>query len=962
MIALPQSYDEAFCALLEKLRADYPAELFRLEGIHPDQLDINTVSRDFFKTSDRKGSATADHSIDPNANVSGRDVITFNYEVPKSLMKLNSLYNLWRTMKELYGQDEADHAIAQEIGGAIYINDVWDIGRPYCFNFSTYDIALEGLKMGGRLTIDPPKSLNAFLRQVEQFTVYAANSTLGATGLADLLIVVSRYVDDILSTGHDHHVNIGKDARVWTYVRESLTSLIYTLNWEFRGNQCVTEDTEVLTPSGFKTLDTLKEGDDIYTWKNGDMNINKVQRINSYPYEGLLHSYKGRDIEQVVTPNHRVLYKTGSNPYKLTPSEHIFNLKSPLTFPVAMNKTREKDYPISDAMLDLVTLILTDGSIEDRPGKSPRVSWSKAPTRWGEEHFKKVCEECDLHYTESVQKSEWGGRVNVKRFSVEESQRILAHVSTKRELPSWFFKLSRRQAERVINLWAKTDGYQQGSRIKLQADNSLIADHLQHLCFLAGKGSRITSRLIGSNKTPTLYVIPYSRTSKDANIKEAIHYKGRVWCPTTEDGIVVFRKNGKIFISGNSPFTNVSVYDRPFLEELAPAYRINGKAPDIATVEKVQDLFLEAMNQTLARTPVTFPVVTACLSCTGESGEGAEDGEDAPRRIRDEAFLKKIARHNLRFGFINLYCGASSTLSSCCRLRSSLTDLGYSNTFGAGGTKIGSLGVVTLNLPRLARLAEGDFSAFLALLRQSAGLAARINHAKRAFIRDRIRRGSLPLYALGFMDLSRQYSTCGFTGLYEALAALGLDMRTEEGLQAAEDALSVINETNARLSKALGTPHNMEQVPAESSAVKLAKKDALLGFNPGGIPLYSNQFLPLWEEGADLLDRIRAQGRLDGHCTGGAICHLNIAAPITDPAVMEALISHAASCGAVYFAVNYQINRCAQGHMSVGRAARCPLCGEAVEDTFTRVVGFLTNTKHWNRTRREHDWPERTFA
>lgn len=237
MIRLPQSYDEGFCSLLERLRSTYPAELFRLEGIHPDQLDINAVSRDYFKTSDRKGSATADHSIDPNANVSGRDVITFNYEVPKSLMKLNSLYNLWKTMKELYGRDDADQAIEYEINGTLYINDVWDIGRPYCFNYSTYDIALEGLKMGGRLNIDPPKSLNAFLRQVEQFTVYAANSTLGATGLADLLIVVSRYVDDILTTGYDHHVKIGKAPRVWTYVKESLTSLIYTLNWEFRGNQ-----------------------------------------------------------------------------------------------------------------------------------------------------------------------------------------------------------------------------------------------------------------------------------------------------------------------------------------------------------------------------------------------------------------------------------------------------------------------------------------------------------------------------------------------------------------------------------------------------------------------------------------------------------------------------------------------------------------------------------------------------
>ena len=111
------------------------------------------------------------------------------------------------------------------------------------------------------------------------------------------------------------------------------------------------------------------------------------------------------------------------------------------------------------------------------------------------------------------------------------------------------------------------------------------------------------------------------------------------------------------------------------------------------------------------------------------------------------------------------------------------------------------------------------------------------------------------------------------------------------------------------------------------------------------------------------LDRIRVQGRLDGHCTGGAICHLNIGSEITDAAVMKALIVHATESGVVYFAVNYQINRCADGHMTVGHnAAACPICKKPITDVYTRVVGFLTNTKHWNKTRREHDWPERKFA
>lgn len=655
-LLLPQTYDEAFVALIERLRMKYPAELFLLEGIHETQLDINHMSREYFSSANRKGAATADHSIDPNANVSGRDVITFNYEVPKPIMKLNSLFNLWNSVRKADSIEAADTVIEAELTGRIYINDSWDIGRPYCFNYSTLDIALGGLKMGGRLDIMPPKSLSTLLHQIEQFTVYAANSTLGATGLADMLLVISRYVDMILDGSkdsrayYDHHVCVGTNKKeAWVFIRESLIHLIYTLNWEFRGNQ--------------------------------------------------------------------------------------------------------------------------------------------------------------------------------------------------------------------------------------------------------------------------------------------------------------------------SPFTNVSLYDRPFLEKLLPAYVINGAAPKLETVQAVQEMFLDCFNEVLSRDPATFPVVTACFSLDHNKEKG--------KHIADPDFLRMVAKKNLKYGFINFYIGETSTLSSCCRLRSNINDLGYANSFGAGSTKIGSLGVCTLNLPALAREANADtadknrgaaLKSMCEILVQATSLVATINHAKREFIKDRIERDSLPLYSLGFMDLNHQYSTCGFTGLYEALNILGYDILEHEGLAAAKRILTTINAVNDLQTSLLGTPHNMEQVPGESSAVKLAKKDSILGLNPEGYPLYSNQFIPLWEEGVDLLDRIRIQGELDSFCTGGAICHLNVGERIEKAETMEALVLHAAACGVVYFAVNYAINKCANGHMTVGKDdTKCPMCGAEVTDTFTRVVGFLTNTKHWNSTRREHDWPMRKF-
>lgn len=665
-LKLIQSYDNEFCDLMKRLRGKYPSELFSIEGIGESQLDVHQASKAFFK-SNSQGS-TADYSVDPNANVSGRDVITYDYELPKPIMRLNSLYNLWSKLKEIHGKELADAVIEAEISGAIYINDSHNVGKPYCFNYSTHDIALHGIPQMGRLNITRPKSLSSFLHQVEQFTVIAANSTLGATGLADLLIVAAWYVDRIMETGMDHKTPVCsgtmkgtmvREEKIRCYVSELLVHLIYTLNFEFRGNQ--------------------------------------------------------------------------------------------------------------------------------------------------------------------------------------------------------------------------------------------------------------------------------------------------------------------------SPFTNVSVYDKFFLNQLIPSYEIEGKTPKIETVQMLQEIFLTEFNEELSRNPLTFPVITACFSVT-------EDGE---RKIQDKDFLEMISGQNLKYGFINIYCGVTSTLSSCCRLRSSASDLGYTNSFGSGSTKIGSLGVVTINLPRIAWLNcfddEGnhqtpDWEQFLEDVRAYTFIASAVNHAKRLFIKDRIDRGALPLYTHGFMDLSRQYSTCGFTGLYEAVQTMGYgivdpnEVEPDDGLNAAKEVLDTINEVNEYMSKQLGTPHNMEQVPAESSAVKLAKKDKVMGmacfddmvveYSP---ELYSNQFIPLWADGVDIFRRIEIQGELDKFCTGGAIAHLNIAQRISRVDTMMQLISYACSKGVIYFAVNYAINKCENNHMTVGNSEECPICHAPITDTYTRVVGFLTNTKHWNQTRREVDWPNRIF-
>jgi len=657
------SYDAEFTSLIKKLKKKYGEKLFEIEGIGKKQLDFNSNAKNFL-TND---TTTADVSVDANANVDTRDVVGYQFEMPKPIFRLNSLYLLWEQIKKTDGVIMADGIIEAQITGVIYINDFSDIGRPYCFNFSTYDIVCEGLPMIKKITSVAPKYLYSFKSQVEQFVVVASNSTLGATGLADLLICMSLYVQNIIASerlakdedGDDHtafydgKILVGSTHDdIWAYVKENIVSLIYTLNQPMRGNQ--------------------------------------------------------------------------------------------------------------------------------------------------------------------------------------------------------------------------------------------------------------------------------------------------------------------------SPFTNVSLYDREFLKSLCPGYMLNGVQADPDIVWIIQKVYMQVMNEEMRRTPITFPVTTACFA----THEG---------KVLDSVFKRLIAEQNVEWGFMNIYHGETSTLSSCCRLRSN-TENEYFNSFGAGSTKIGSLGVVTLNLPRLAfeacsgiEMSEDVLPAFFDSLFEAGEMANIINDCKRQILKKRVDRGNMPLYTYGHMNLKKQYSPIGVTGLYECLEILGYDIMKDDGLEIAKNIIAELNKVCAAGQEEYEAPHNLEQVPAESSAVKLADKDYFfefncalsLGISDRGIktvkkyPYYSNQFFPLTAK-ADMLDRIRLQGELDKHFSGGAIQHINVEEKIDNPDRIEELIDYCAMCGVVYWAINYAIRRCSSGHMSIGRDQSCD-CGAQITDNFTRVVGFLTNVANWNEVRREYDHPNRQF-
>ena len=411
----------------------------------------------------------------------------------------------------------------------------------------------------------------------------------------------------------------------------------------------------------------------------------------------------------------------------------------------------------------------------------------------------------------------------------------------------------------------------------------------------------------------------------------------------------IYRLNQACRGGSQSLFTNVSIFDKHFLENIIPNTFVmiddNVYMTDFETVKRAQEVYIDIMLEEAKRVVHTFPVTTACFSTKLNEETGKYD-------IQDKEFLDFICEKNEATGFINLYGGDTSILSSCCRLRSDTSNQ-FFNSFGGASDQIGSMGVVAINLPQLAFRFIKDEEGFETELADLVTLAQEVNYAKRCLLQSSIKKGHLPLYSNGYMDLGKQFSTVGFIGLYEACEIMGYDNTSDEGVKFGLHILDVINTINDEIAHKYKIPVNLEGIPGENTCVKLAVKDKVLGFN-NQYKMYSNQFIPLSKR-CNIFDRVKLSGAYDSQCSGGSIMHITIDSKVSKETMKDFVIS-TLGAGVKYFAFNYKINQCKDcSHIFVGEHEVCPDCGSKELEKFTRVVGFLTKISQWSQTRQEED-------
>ena len=407
-----------------------------------------------------------------------------------------------------------------------------------------------------------------------------------------------------------------------------------------------------------------------------------------------------------------------------------------------------------------------------------------------------------------------------------------------------------------------------------------------------------------------------------------------------------------------SPFTNVSIFDKPKLYALLDDYRWYfepwiselGEEEIANFIQDVQDIFLDLFDKgdpTKNGLPYRFPVCTINISKNGE--------------IKDQKFLDSICKRDIyRY---NIFTSEGTKVASCCRLISDaeMMDLAsQSNSFGGGSSiSLGSHRVCTINLNRIAlevNLRE-DINDFWYILDSRVEDAAKILYAHKELLKDMTARGLQPFIANQWIRLERMFSTFGLLGLFECEITLEGKIKSDD---IKKNILTFINDRVAKYSKKYGILGNIEQIPGESFSVRLATADKIL-FGEEKVPyeLYSNQFIPLWEN-VSIWDRMKGDGKYNQLVTGGGIVHVTIGERVTASQAKQ-IITYAIDSGCEHFALNCIYSFFMDETVLFGKHERNPITGSPIKDYVTRIVGFWTPISSWNKTRREWEFPRRSI-
>jgi len=458
----------------------------------------------------------------------------------------------------------------------------------------------------------------------------------------------------------------------------------------------------------------------------------------------------------------------------------------------------------------------------------------------------------------------------------------------------------------------------------------------------------------------------YNKDVNDYNYDEAAakRYKNQKFQE------LIFSLNQPYLKGGiQSAYTNVSILDKDHIIKFFGAETYPNGEMIIEHLDELlnfQKDFLDYVGELRKDKWYTFPVISASVifdKDKHEEGDGFADPDTA----------RMVINHNFKYGFndVNIMMVDEATsLASCCRLVSDKDQLNEDklsgkifNSIGGSDVNIGSTKVVTLNLVRHALLARGSKESFLVSVKKDVQLIHKYHYAHRQILQKLVDKGLLPLYKYGLMSFEDQFATIGINGVFEATKILGgiIDEGSgphysNAGFGLMEEMFSIINKENENTPKIYGFSSNVEQIPAESTAIKLMNKDRVY-FGNRHIDemlgkdsyIYGNQWIPLKED-TSIFNRIEA-AKLDNYCGGGAILHINLGENFNSLEDAWNFTVGLANKGVKYFSYISLIDICENDHSFFGDI--CPICDGPSVSKGIKIVGYLVKQNSFKKQRKQ---------
>ena len=433
----------------------------------------------------------------------------------------------------------------------------------------------------------------------------------------------------------------------------------------------------------------------------------------------------------------------------------------------------------------------------------------------------------------------------------------------------------------------------------------------------------------------------------------------------------IFNINVPTRVGFQTPFTNVT------LDVTVPRYYtgqnvIIGGKPQKETYGEFQDemnlfnkAFLEVMAAGDAKGRVfTFPIPTYNIT----KNFNWED----PRL---DALWEMTAKYGVPYfsNFINSDMNPEDARSMCCRLRIDNRELEKrgGGLFGSNPLT-GSIGVITLNMPRLGYLAHSE-AEFMQHLEKLMILARESLETKRKVL-EKFTDGNLYPYTRYYLRNVKErfgeywknhFSTIGLVGMNEAcLNLLGRSIASEEGQEFTKRVLDFMRDRLIAYQKETGNNYNLESTPAEGTSYRLAKLDKqrypdMICANETDVqgrhaePFYTNSTQLPVNYTDDVFEALDLQDGIQSKYTGGTVFHTFAGERIDDPGAVRQLIKKiCVQYHLPYLTFTPTFSVCPNHGYIKGEKDTCPVCRESCE-VYSRVVGYLRPVKQWNKGKRE---------